>query len=240
LLSFIFLFLILFLNFVIDKDIFHYIDGQMSIDSFSAAGTILIRLVSPTQLDDQEINNSIPQSNLAQNLPLLRGAWELLVQKGDVNSFQVLLNLTQGDKVLNTFAINNLKTDRYIQLNDKGTEIISGTVDFISKGLKNGTLSNIGATISITGLTDLRIAFDDNSTAQYISIPIVGQTNILLDAKGNILIGPTPAVPPPSPANPVSPQSPNLQVPPPSPANPVSPQSPNLQVPPPSPANPPS
>ena len=134
---------------------------------------------------------------------------------------------------MNTFAINNLKTDRYIQLNDKGTEIISGTVDFISKGLKNGTLSNIDATISITGLTDLRVDLDDNSTAQYLSIPIVGQTNILLDAKRNVLIGPTPAAqpnlqapsPPPSTANP--PPPPNLQTPPPpSTANP--PPTPNL------------
>lgn len=131
---------------------------------------------------------------------------------------------------MNIFEIDNLKTDRYVQLNDKGTEIISGTVDFISKGLKNGTLSNIDATISITGLTDLRIAFDNNSTAEYLSIPLVGQTNILLDSKGNILIGPKPTLPPPSSINP-PPPSPNLQAPPPSP---------NLQAPPPSSANPPT
>lgn len=106
------MFFIVFLNFVTyNGNIIPYGEAQVSMDSFSAAGTIVIRLVPPAQTDNQEIkysqsvnnanvinspnNNSVAQPNSVQNL-FLKGAWELLVKKGDVNSFQVLLNLTQG------------------------------------------------------------------------------------------------------------------------------------------------
>ena len=98
--------------------------------------------------------------------------------------------------MLNAFGIFNLKDTKYIQLNDKGTEIISGTVDLTSVGLKNETVSNIPATITITGLTQLRISLDKTITEQLLTDPIIGSTRFLADASGNMLIGPRP--PPPN------------------------------------------
>ena len=46
------------------------------------------------------------------------------------------ISLVDNNKIVNAFAIYNLKSNRYVQLNDQGTEIISGTVEFSSKGLK--------------------------------------------------------------------------------------------------------
>ena len=147
-------------------------------DSFSAKGIIFSRLTQSPLLANQEvnnsqsvnsimdnsINNSVPQPNFNQNLPFLEGGWELFVQKGEVNNFRMIFTLNQGGKVLDAFAIYNLKTDHFVQLNERGTEIMSGKVDFSSAGLKNVTLSNIDATISITSFTQLRVSLEGNST----------------------------------------------------------------------------
>ena len=201
---------LLLLYFVTVYDIIQTVEGQLNMDSFSAKGIIFSRLTESPLLATQVVNNSqsvntvlnnsnnnsVPQPNSNQNLPFLEGGWELFVQKGEVNNFRIIFTLNQGGKVLDAFAIYNLKTNRFVQLNEKGTEIISGKVDFSSAGLKNGTLTNIDATISITSFTQLRVSLEGNSTDQYLNAPLVGETRVLADANGNILIGPKP--PPPS------------------------------------------
>jgi hypothetical protein len=188
--------------------------GQMNMDSFSAKGIIFTQLTSSPLLKDQDqdlnktesintlLNNSMNsiQSNTNNALPVLSGQWAFDVNKGEADSFRAIFTLVQNEKLVNAFAIFNLKDTRYIQINDKGTEIISGTVDLTSIGLKNETLTNIPATITISGLTTLRISLDENIVGKFFKDTINGATRFFADGSGNILIGPRP--PPPN-----SPQS---------------------------------
>jgi hypothetical protein len=218
LIVFLFLLSSIFFTFMTDLNIIQNVFAQANLDSFTAKGFVFSRLTQSPLLATQELNtsqstntitnnsntsnNSLLESNSMQNLPFIEGGWELVVQKGEVKIFRVIFTLNQGNKVLNAFAIENLKSHRYVQLNDKGTEIISGTVDFISGGLRNETLTNIDATITITGLSRLRVNLDNNSTSQFLNAPLMGELRFLADANGNILIAPRPQSPPPSPQSP--------------------------------------
>jgi hypothetical protein len=185
--------------------------GQMNMDSFSAQGIIFSKLTSSPLLNDQNfnqtesittlLNDSTQTDTSGKSLPSLQGQWAFDVKKGEVDLFRAIFTLVQNNKILNAFGIFNLKDTKYIQLNDKGTEIISGTVDLTSHGLKNETLSNIPATITITGLTQLRISLDETITEQLLTDPIIGSTRFLADASGNILIGPRPPPPNSPPSN---------------------------------------
>ena len=184
--------------------------GQVNMDTFSAKGIILTQLSSTPLLNDQELNttqslNSSFLNNTTQidtssrSLPSLQGQWAFDVKQGEVDFFRAIFTLVQNNKVLNAFGIFNLKDTKYIQLNDKGTEIISGSVDLTSVGLKNETLSSIPTTITITGLNQLTISPDKTITEQFLTDPIIGSTRFLADASGNTLIGPRPAPPSNSP-----------------------------------------
>ena len=219
---------LLFLYFNPIYDIIQTVEGQINMDTFSAKGIIFTPLTQSPLLANQEVNksqsvntvlnssnnNSGQQPNSKQNSPFIDGAWAISVQKGEVTYFQIIFTLNQGGKALDAFLIYNLKPNDYVQLNDKGTEIINGKVDFTSAGLKNGTLSNIDATISITNFAQLRVSLYGNSTDQYLDTPLVGETRALVDAFGNILIGPRP--PPPSGTAPLPPSG---TVPPPPSGN---------------------
>jgi hypothetical protein len=181
-------------------------------DTFSAKGIIFTQLTSSPLLKDQDLNNtqslntvlndSTQINTSSKSLLSLQGQWAFDVKQGEVDFFRAIFTLVQNNKTLNAFGIFSLKDTKYIQLNDKGTEIISGTVDLTSVGLKNETLSNIPATITITGMTQLRISLDKTTTGKFFSDSITGSTRFLADANGNILIGPRP--PPPSPNSPQS------------------------------------
>ena len=187
-------------------------DGQVNMDTFSAKGIIFTQLTSSPLLNDQNVNTtqSINSSLLndstqfetsTKSLPSLQGQWAFDVKMGEVDFFRAIFTLVQNNKIVNAFGIFNLKDTKYIQLNDKGTEIISGTVDLTSVGLKNETLFNIPATVTVTGLTQLRVSLDKTITEQLLTDPIIGSTRFLADASGNILIGPRP---PPLPNSPQS------------------------------------
>ena len=184
------------------------VEGQMNIDSFSAKGIIYSKLLHTPLLDNQDTNDSHSinsilnnssqnslQTNTTNDNPTIQGGWELIVQRGEVGVFQAIFTLSKGDKVLNAFALQNLKNNKFVQINDQGTEIIPGTVDFTSAGLKNKTLSGVDVTVTLTGLTQLRISLDKNMTGQFLSDPLMGITKIFVDASGNILVGPRPAPP---------------------------------------------
>jgi hypothetical protein len=150
-------------------------------------------------------NNSLTSNNQpVQHQPsILKGQWDLLVKKGNPENFKVLLTLIQDGKISNVFGIFNLRDTEYIQLNEKGSKIITGKVDFKSAGLRNATVNNVDAVISIQGFTQLRIDLDDTKTSHlFTKDPIFGVTKILVDGSGNILIGPPP--PPPQPVQPRS------------------------------------
>ena len=180
----------------------------MNIDSFFAKGIIFSKLLHSPLLDNQEsndsksidssLNNSLNslQKNTTKDIPIIEGGWELTVQRGEVGLFRAIFTLSKDGKILNAFALQNLENNKFVQINDKGTEIIAGSIDFTSVGLKNATLSNVETTVTITGLTQLRISLDKNMTGQYLSDPIMGVTKVFVDASGNILVGPRP---PPSP-----------------------------------------
>jgi hypothetical protein len=180
-------------------------------DTFSAKGIIFTQLTSSPILNNQALNNTQSLNNVlndstaidtnSKSLPSLQGQWAFDVKQGEVDSFRAIFTLIQNNKTLNAFGIFSLKDTKYIQLNDKGTEIINGIVDLTSVGLKNETLSNIPATITITSMTQLRISLDKTTTGKFFSDAITGSTRFLADANGNILIGPRP------PSSPNSPQS---------------------------------
>ena len=191
--------------------------GQMNMDTFSAKGIIFTPLTSTPLLNDQDINKTESENTLLNNsmnsiqsgtnkaLPVLNGQWELEVQRGEASFFRVLFTLKQNEKIVNAFAIYDLSDTRYIQINDKGTEILSGTVDLTSLGQNNETIKDIPATITISGLTTLRISLDTNIVGKFFKDTINGATRFFVDGSGNILIQPTPP-----PRNPSVPSSPPL------------------------------
>jgi hypothetical protein len=204
------LFVLTSLFFLGSFNIIQSVEGQMNIDSFSAKGIIFSKLLHSPLLDNQEsndsrqsmnssLNNSLNsvQKNNTKDIPIVEGGWELTVQRGEVGLFRAIFTLSKDGKILNAFALQNLKNNKFVQINDQGTEIIAGTVDFTSVGLKNATLSDVDTTVTITGLTQFRISLDKNMTGQYLTDPIMGVTKIFVDASGNILVGPRP---PPSPS----------------------------------------
>ena len=207
---------LLLLHFVVSYDIIQTAEGQVNMDSFTARGIIFTQLSQSPLLNEQNITNNNNTQQQQQNLttllnntssnsiqqdtgksiPSLEGQWAMEVRKGELDFFRVMFALVQNQKMVNAFGIFNLKDTKYIQLNDKGTELISGTVDFTSVGLKNETIPNVEATITITGLTQIRIALDTTTTGKYFTDPIFGSTRFLADGSGNIIIQPRPAAPP--------------------------------------------
>lgn len=200
-----FLIIVFLIHYIPCFNLVQYAEAQMNMNSFLARGIINIPLTHTPLLNDQQINNSklvsdqLTNSNASmeldtnKNLPYLRGQWAFEVNKGEVKFFRVIFTIVQNDKIVNAFGLFNLTDTKYIQLNDKGTEIITGTVDLTSVGLKNETIFNIPATITITSLTQLRIALDQNIMQSYFTDPIIGATRLLTDASGNMIIGPRPS-----------------------------------------------
>lgn len=217
------MFVLTSLYFLASFNIIHSVEGQMNIDSFSAKGIIYSKLLHSPLLDNQESNDSRQsvnsllnnsshtslQTNTTNDIPTIEGGWELVVQRGEVGLFQAIFTLSKDNEVLNAFALQNLKNNKFVQINDQGTEIIKGTIDFTSAGLKNETLSGVDATVTITGLTQLRISLDKNMTGQYLSDPLMGVTKVFVDASGNILVGPRPPAPTSPQTNSFSPSSSN-------------------------------
>ena len=209
------IFFLFFLYFVSNYNNIQPAEGQINMDSFTAKGIIFSKTSqsplfenqnrsineSPNSLLNNSLSSQSSSNTTANNLLVIEGGWELVVKKGEVSLFQVIFTLSKDEKIVNAFAIENLKNNRYVQINDKGMEMISGTVDFLSAGLKNATLSNVDATITIRGLTQLRISLDDTMVGQYIKNPLIGVTRVFLDANGNLLLGPRPEPPPSPPPN---------------------------------------
>jgi hypothetical protein len=196
-------------------------EGQKNMDSFTAKGSLFSKMSQTPLLDNENrsinesmlnplLNNSSSSSqssNITDNMFVLEGGWELVVKKGEVSLFRSILTLSKDNKIVNVFGIENLTNNRYIQINSQGSEIISGTVDFLSVGLKNATLSNVNAIITIKGITQLRISLDNSIVGEYINKQLIGHTRIFADGNGNILLGPKPASPLPPPTQNIPPPS---------------------------------
>ena len=63
------------------------------------------------------MNNSLNslQTNTTNDNPTVEGGWELIVQRGEVGVFQAIFTLSKGGKVLNAFALENLKNNKFVQ-----------------------------------------------------------------------------------------------------------------------------
>ena len=203
--TFVFSFLLIFPLFLVNINIIQPVYGQFLMDSFSAKGVINTQLSDELDvgLDNSTIgladtlndksNTPNNSNNNSSSLPVLKGEWILKVNKGSPDVFRAIFVLGKDGKIVNAYGIQNLRGTEYIQLNDKGTEIINGKVDLQSAGLKNETIKDIDATITILGLSQIRISLDKPSTYEYFKgEPIVGQTRLLVDGSQNILIGPPP------------------------------------------------
>ena len=158
------------------------VEGQMNIDSFSAKGIIYSKLLHTPLLDNQDTNDSHSinsilnnssqnslQTNTTNDNPTIQGGWELIVQRGEVDVFQAIFTLSKGDKVLNAFALQNLKNNKFVQMNDQRSDNPWNSRFYIA-GLKNKTLSGVDVTVTLTGLTQLRISLDKNMTGQFLMI----------------------------------------------------------------------
>lgn len=168
--------------------------NKENIELDRSAGTNQNSIVQDNNVSKKK-NESISLDNrtLQHRPAVLQGQWEFNVQKGNPENFKVLLALVKDGKISNVFGIFNLRDTEYIQLNDKGSKIITGKIDFKSAGLRNETINDVDAVISIQGFTQLRVDLDDTKTSHlFTKGPIVGVTKILVDGSGNILIGPPP------------------------------------------------
>jgi len=191
------------------------IAGQVFEDTFSAKGTIDTTIYKEIDLGNQikenksnlstdknkiEYNYDTENNNLKEksidlqntqgknNEPsLLQGEWILEVRKGDPENFQAIFSLIQNDKIVNVFAIYNLRDTGYIHLNDQGTKIISGKVDFKSSGIINETRKDMDATIALVRLTEIRINMDKNKLDYFNENPVIGNTRLFIDAAGNMI-----------------------------------------------------
>ena len=192
-------------------------DGQANMDTFTARGIIFTQLTQsplvndPNSNESESINNLLTKSinstqlNANTSPPILQGQWAFEVNKGEVSFFRVLFTLSQNGKLVNAFALYNLSDTRYIQLNDKGTEIITGTVDLTSLGKNNESIKDIDTTITINTLTRLRISLDENMVGKFFNESINGATRFLADGSGNIIIQPAPPASQRSSSNPSTP-----------------------------------
>lgn len=143
-----------------------------------------------------ELPTSQPIDDLISERFVLNGEWILIVNKGDPENFKVIFTLFRDGKIVNAFGIYNLKDTGYIQLNNEGTKIISGKVDFQSAGLRNETIKDVDATVSLIGLKMIKITLDKSKTFEYFKgKPLVGTTKLFLDGIGNMLLGPSPQQP---------------------------------------------
>lgn len=143
-----------------------------------------------------ELPTSQPIDDVISERFVLNGEWILIVNKGDPENFQVIFTLLRDGKIVNAFGIYNLKDTGYIQLNNEGTKIISGKVDFQSAGLRNETIKDVDATVSLIGLKMIKITLDKSKTFEYFKgKPLVGTTKLFLDGIGNMLLGPSPQQP---------------------------------------------
>lgn len=208
-----FSFLLIFSFFLDNINIVQPVYGQFLLDSFMAKGVINTQLSDEidfgqdnstedvTDTLNEKIISPMNSNSVSSSLPVLKGEWILKVNKGSPDGFKSLFVLSKDGKIVNAFVIHNLRNTEYIQLNDKGTEIINGKVDFQTAGLKNETIKDIDATITILGLSQIRISLDKVSTFEYFKgNPIVGQTRLLLDGSQNMLIGPPPPKSPQTPS----------------------------------------
>ena len=198
--------------------IFHISNVYAPLDSFSARGIIFIPIPTSdngtgtessstsTNLDLKAANTTttennnpiVPNTNATiekeQNISAIhtiKGNWILKINKGSPEVFNTLLVSSDKDGIAkNAYGIYNLRDVKFIQLDNRGNDIINGKVDFRSVGQINKTITDIDATLIIERLQNIQIILNNDtiSTNYFFDQPITGKIILMADAIGNVLV----------------------------------------------------
>jgi hypothetical protein len=223
--------------------IFHISNVYAPLDSFSARGIIFIPIPSDdidtetvpsstsanlpsksvhTTTTENNNNTIVPNINTTkereQNISVIqtiKGNWILKINKGSPEVFNTLLVSSDKNGIpKNAYGIYNLRDVKFIQLDNRGNDIINGKVDFRSVGQVNKTITDIDATLIFERLQNIQIILNNDtiSTNYFFNQPITGKIILMADAIGNVLVDKRPKT---SAAVP-SPNSPSSNAPAPS------------------------
>ena len=217
--------------------IFHISNVYAPLDSFSARGIIFIPIpnsdigtetvpsststnlhlkAANTTTTENNNNTIVPNTNATiekeQNISainIIKGNWILKINKGSPEVFNTLLVSSDKDGIpKNAYGIYNLRDVKFIQLDNRGNDIVNGKVDFRSVGQVNKTITNIDATLIIERLQNIQIILNNHtiSTNYFFDQPITGKIILMADAIGNVLVDKRPktsaAVPSPDSPSP--------------------------------------
>ena len=148
--------------------------------------------------NDNNNNTIVPNTNATmekeQNMSVIqtiKGNWILKINKGSPEVFNTLLvSNDKNGNTKNAYGIYNLRDVKFIQLDNRGNDIINGKVDFRSVGQVNKTITDIDATLIIERLQNIQIILNNDtiSTNYFFNQPITGKIILMADAIGKILI----------------------------------------------------
>jgi hypothetical protein len=158
-----------------------------------------LKSVNTTITEKNNNNNTIvPNTNATkereQNIPpidIIKGNWILKINKGSPEVFNTLLVSNDKNGIAkNAYGIYNLRDVKFIQLDNRGNDIINGKVDFRSVGQVNKTITDIDATLIIERLQNIQIILNNDtiSTNYFFDQPITGKIILMADAIGNVLV----------------------------------------------------
>ena len=158
------------------------------------------------------------QNNNMSTIQKIKGQWTLKVNKGSPQIFNTLLvSYDQNGIPKNAYGIYNLRDAKFIQLDNRGNEIINGKVDLRSVGVVNKTITGIDATFTIERLQNIQIILNNNDTSisnnyyyYFFNKPIIGKIILMADGIGNILVDKRPKASSVPVAPDVTPTPPNL------------------------------
>ena len=177
-------------------------------------------IITPTTNPTTNTNSTITkEQNAISIIKSIKGKWNLKINKGSPTVFDMLLvSYDQNGVPKNAYGIYNLRDNKFIQLDNRGNEIINGKVDLRSVGEVNKTITDIDATLIIERLQNIQLIVNNEnamSIPNFFNKPLIGKIILMADGIGKILVDKRPkaslssSVPiPPSDATPTPP--PNL------------------------------
>ena len=192
-------------------------DNGQGTESSSTSTNLHLKSVNTITAENNNNNNTlVPNINATmekeQNIsPIytIKGNWILKINKGSPEVFNTLLVSNDKNGIAkNAYGIYNLRDVKFIQLDNRGNDIINGKVDFRSVGQINKTITNIDATLIIERLQNIQIILNNDtiSANYFFNQPISGKIILMADSIGKVLVDKRPktsaAVPSPNSPSP--------------------------------------
>jgi hypothetical protein len=135
-------------------------------------------------VQSSEVENSSGAKNDFTNLSNF-GSWLLVLENGTITSFDAIVNYS-NKLTGQSHSIDGFKpsTEKYIQPDSRGTDIIKGIANISSGG--NAIEPNTGLAIMIIDLDKTNLIFDDSNKLE-IKSPISGSVDSIVDSRGEII-----------------------------------------------------